>query len=39
MTLKKFDITQEGLDKIKAIFKEKLDKFDSVTKDWNTSGN
>lgn len=31
--------TQEGVDKIKDIFKQKLDKFDSVTKDWNTSGN
>lgn len=31
--------TQEGLEKIQKIFKEKLDKFDSVQKDWNTSGN
>ncbi len=31
--------TQEGLDKIKAVFKEKLDKFDVVSKDWDTTGN
>lgn len=31
--------TNEGLEKIKKIFKEKLDKFDKVSKDWNTSGN
>ena len=30
--------TQEGLEKIKAIFKAKLDKFDDVSKEWNTSG-
>jgi phosphomannomutase/phosphoglucomutase len=30
--------TQEELDKIKAIFKEKLDKFEVVSKDWDTSG-
>lgn len=30
--------TQETLDKIKSIFKEKLDKFDIVSKDWDTSG-
>ena len=30
--------TEEGLKKIKAIFKQKLDKFDVVSKDWDTSG-
>ena len=31
--------TQESLDKIKAIFKQKLDKFDVVSKDWDSTGN
>lgn len=31
--------SQESLDKIKAIFKEKLDKFDVVSKDWDSTGN
>ena len=31
--------TQEGLEKIRDIFKKKLDKFDSVTKAWNMTGN
>jgi len=30
--------TQQGLDKIKKIFKEKLDRFDNVSKDWDSSG-
>ena len=30
--------TQEGLEKIQKVFKEKLDKFDIVSKDWDTSG-
>jgi phosphomannomutase/phosphoglucomutase len=30
--------TQEGLDKIKAIFKEKLDRFEVVSKDWDSTG-
>lgn len=30
--------TQEGLDRIKVIFKQKLDKFDVVSKDWDTTG-
>lgn len=30
--------TQEGLDKIKAIFKQKLDRFDVVSKDWDSTG-
>lgn len=30
--------TQEGLDKIKSIFKEKLDKYEDVSKDWDTTG-
>ncbi|MBI2621688.1 MAG: phosphomannomutase/phosphoglucomutase [Candidatus Levybacteria bacterium] len=30
--------TQEGLDRIQKLFKEKLDKFDVVSKDWDTSG-
>lgn len=30
--------TKEGLEKIKKIFKEKLDRFDIVSKDWDTSG-
>ncbi len=30
--------TQEGLDKIKEIFKKKLDKFEVVSKEWDTSG-
>lgn len=30
--------TQEGLDKIKSIFKERLDKYDDVSKDWDTTG-
>lgn len=30
--------TQEGLDKIKNIFKEKLDKFDVVSKEWDSTG-
>ena len=30
--------TQEDLEKIQAIFKEKLGKFDVVSKDWDTSG-
>jgi len=30
--------TEEGLEKIKKIFKEKLDKFSSVSKDWDSSG-
>lgn len=31
--------TKEGLEKIKTIFKDKLAKYDSVSKDWDTSGN
>lgn len=31
--------TKEGLEKIQNIFKEKLSKFDSVSKDWNSTGN
>ncbi len=31
--------TKEGLEKIKKIFKDKLDKFDVVNKEWNMSGN
>ena len=30
--------TQEGLDKIKDIFKQKLDRFDVVNKEWDTTG-
>jgi len=30
--------TKEDLEKIKAIFKEKLDKFGEVSKEWDTSG-
>lgn len=30
--------TQEDLEKIKAVFKEKLDRFDIVSKEWDTSG-
>lgn len=30
--------TQEGLDKIKSLFKERLDKYDDVSKDWDTTG-
>ena len=30
--------TQEGLDRIKSLFKQKLDRFDVVSKDWDTSG-
>ena len=30
--------TQEGLDKIKAIFKQRLDRFDVVSKDWDSTG-
>lgn len=30
--------TQEGLDKIQAIFKEKLGKFDKVSKEWDSTG-
>ncbi|MGE5042329.1 MAG: phosphomannomutase/phosphoglucomutase [Candidatus Levyibacteriota bacterium] len=30
--------TQEGLEKIQNIFKEKLAKFDKVSKDWDSSG-
>lgn len=30
--------TKEGLEKIKALFKQKLDKFDVVSKVWDTSG-
>ena len=30
--------TQEGLEKIKKIFKEKLDRFEIVSKEWDTSG-
>ncbi len=30
--------TQDQLEKIKAIFKEKLDKFPQVSQDWDTSG-
>ena len=30
--------TQEELDKIQKIFKEKLSKFDSVSKDWDSTG-
>ncbi len=30
--------TQEELEKIKTIFKEKLDKFDVVSKEWDTTG-
>jgi phosphomannomutase/phosphoglucomutase len=31
--------TQEELEKVEAIFRQKLAKFESVSKDWNTSGN
>ena len=31
--------TNEGLEKLKTIFKQKLDRFDFVSKDWNSSGN
>lgn len=31
--------TQEELEEIKKIFKEKIDRFESVSKDWDTSGN
>lgn len=31
--------TQESLDKIKTIFKEKLDMFEVVSKDWDSTGN
>lgn len=30
--------TQEGLEKIKSLFKKKLDRFDVVSKEWDTSG-
>lgn len=30
--------TEEGLEKIKALFKQKLNKFDAVSKDWDSSG-
>lgn len=30
--------TQEGLEKIKAIFKQKLDRFDVVSKNWDSTG-
>lgn len=30
--------TQEGLEKIQAVFKEKLNKFPVVSRDWDTSG-
>jgi len=30
--------TQEGLEKIQKVFKDKLDRFDVVSKDWDTSG-
>ncbi len=30
--------TQEGLEKIKKVFKEKLDRFEIVSKEWDTSG-
>ncbi len=30
--------TEEGLEKIKKIFKDKLDKFEVVNKDWDSSG-
>ena len=30
--------TQEGLERIQKIFKEKLDKFPEVSKDWDTTG-
>ncbi|MBI4091936.1 MAG: phosphomannomutase/phosphoglucomutase [Candidatus Levybacteria bacterium] len=30
--------TQEGLDKIKDLFKQKLNRFDVVSKEWDTSG-
>lgn len=30
--------TEEGLEKIKKVFKEKLDKFEVVSKEWDTSG-
>ncbi len=30
--------TEEELEKIKKVFKDKLDKFDSVSKDWDTTG-
>ncbi|MBI4097833.1 MAG: phosphomannomutase/phosphoglucomutase, partial [Candidatus Levybacteria bacterium] len=30
--------TQEGLDKIKKIFKEKLDKYEKVSKNWDSTG-
>lgn len=30
--------TQEGLEKIKTIFKEKLDKFEVVSKEWDSTG-
>ncbi|KKQ35609.1 MAG: Phosphomannomutase [Microgenomates group bacterium GW2011_GWA2_37_6] len=30
--------TQEGLDRIQKLFKEKLDKFDIVSKDWDSTG-
>lgn len=29
---------QEGLEKIESLFKQKLDKFDKVSKDWDTTG-
>ena len=31
--------TEEGLARVKEIFKEKLERFDSVSKDWDASGN
>ncbi len=31
--------TKEGLEKVKALFKEKLNKFPIVSQDWDTSGN
>lgn len=30
--------TQQGLEKIKTLFKQKLDRFDVVSKDWDASG-
>ncbi|MCL5114151.1 MAG: phosphomannomutase/phosphoglucomutase [Patescibacteria group bacterium] len=30
--------TEEDLERIKKVFKDKLDKFDKVSKDWDTSG-
>lgn len=30
--------TDEGLERLKSLFKQKLDRFDMVSKDWDTSG-